>query len=128
MYEESLEKLAKDLVAVVDLARDAAQTVQEESRRQSEWPAEERAVGLPSRTLYQAQQTLLAVSGKITELVTEPQNRLQEVSSQYFESRALHICAEHRVPDLLSEAGSAGLSVEAIGNKIGIEPLKLCMT
>ncbi|KAI9674799.1 MAG: hypothetical protein M1817_001703 [Caeruleum heppii] len=125
MDANAVDARAKDLLTVVDLARDAAGTVIEESRRHNDQSAAESAVGLPSTKLYQARQTLLAVAGKLTELASDPQSRLQEISSQYFESRALHICVEHRVPDLLDDAGASGRSVESLGAQIGIEPLKL---
>lgn len=87
---------------------------------------------LPSRELHEMQRIVLAAAGSLIELVEEPSRRLLEVSSQYFEARALHVAAERRIPDLLSSASarngdqSAGLSVKEIGNATGIEPLKLC--
>ena len=83
---------------------------------------------LASWELFQAQRTLLSATGVLTELVANPSSRLLEVSSQYNESRALHIAASLRVPDLLAEAtknGSKGLSVEDLSAKIGIESRKL---
>lgn len=77
------------------------------------------------------QKTVLAAAGSLIELISEPSNRLIEVSMQYFEARALHLAAERRIPDLLSSRARdgdqvAGLSVEEIGNETGIEPRKLC--
>lgn len=83
---------------------------------------------LASWDLFQAQRTLLSATGLLTELVTDPSSRLLEVSSQYNESRALHIAAGLRVPDLLAEGterGRNGLAVEELGTKVGIEPRKL---
>lgn len=82
---------------------------------------------LPSRKLHDAQRTILAVTGALTELVAEPYSRIQEVACQYWESRALYIAAERRIPDLLAEAGEDGLEVKELGSKTGIEHLKLCM-
>ncbi|KAL8717981.1 MAG: hypothetical protein Q9225_004840 [Loekoesia sp. 1 TL-2023] len=83
---------------------------------------------LISWELYQAQRILLSATGVLTELVANPSSRLLEVSSQYNESRALHIAAGLRVPDLLAEAtehGRNGLAVEELSAKVGIESRKL---
>lgn len=81
---------------------------------------------LPSKPLFDAQRALLAASGLITELVSEPQNRLLEVSSQYFEARALHIVADKRIPDILAKSGDAGVDIKTLAATVGIEPRKLC--
>ncbi|MCJ1467792.1 hypothetical protein MMC07_006417 [Pseudocyphellaria aurata] len=89
------------------------------------------SASLPSRELHEMQRTVKAAAGSLIELVEEPGHRLLEVTSQYFEARALHVAAERRIPDLLSSAlvrnkdQSAGLSVKEIGNATGVEPLKL---
>ncbi|MCJ1469188.1 hypothetical protein MMC07_007821 [Pseudocyphellaria aurata] len=86
---------------------------------------------LPSRELHEMQRIVQAAAGSLVDLVEEPSHRLLEVSSQFFEARALHVAAERRIPDLLSSAAarnedhSAGLSVKEIGNATGIETLKL---
>jgi len=82
---------------------------------------------LPSWPLYQAQRTILSLTGALTELVAEPPHRLTELMGQYWESRALYIAAERRIPDLLHEAGEEGLEINDIAKKTGIEHLKLCM-
>lgn len=82
---------------------------------------------LPSHQLHQAQRTLLAAVGTLTELVSEPSVRVIEVACQYWESRALSIAAERRIPDFLAQAGAKGLTVEELGDATGIEPLKLRM-
>ncbi len=82
---------------------------------------------LPSWPLYQAQRMILSLTGALTELVAEPPHRLTELMGQYWESRALYIAAERRIPDLLHEAGDEGLEIDEIAKKTGIEPLKLCM-
>ena len=81
---------------------------------------------LPSHQLHQAQRTILASVGALTELVSEPSIRVIEVACQYWESRALAIAAERRIPDLLAQAGTKGLAVEELGKATGIEQLKLC--
>ena len=84
---------------------------------------------LPSRRLYEAQRTLLALVGTLTELIAEPSLRILEVGCQYWESRALFIAAERRVPDLLASSGvdsSVGMSAKQLGEQTGIEHLKLC--
>lgn len=58
---------------------------------------------LPSRRLYEAQRTLIALTGTLTELVAEPSLRILEVGCQYWESRALFIACERRIPDLLAQ-------------------------
>ncbi|KAL9599305.1 MAG: hypothetical protein Q9219_003932 [cf. Caloplaca sp. 3 TL-2023] len=83
---------------------------------------------LASWELFQAQRTLLSATGVLTELIANPSSRLLEVSSQYNESRALHIVAGLRVPDLLAEGSDSvgrGLHVEEISKRVGIESRKL---
>ena len=83
---------------------------------------------LPSRKLYEAQRTLLALTGTLTELIAEPSLRILEVGCQYWESRALYIAAERRIPDLLAAEGATpdGIHVNKIGTETGIESMKLC--
>ncbi|KAL6711557.1 hypothetical protein ACN47E_004491 [Coniothyrium glycines] len=80
---------------------------------------------LPAKPLFDAQRAILAAAGKLTELVSQPSIRILEVSSQYFESRCLHIIADKRVPDILAEGGARGVHVEKIAKSIGIETQKL---
>ncbi|KAI1145686.1 hypothetical protein F4825DRAFT_467132 [Nemania diffusa] len=68
----------------------------------------------PTKPLFDAQRTLLAPAGLLTELISEPQNRLLEVSSQYFEARALHMIADKRVPDILARSGDRGIDEEDV--------------
>lgn len=81
---------------------------------------------LPDRELFDHQRTLLAAAGTLTELVSEPQDRLLEVSSQYFEARALHIAADARIPNILAKYGDRGLAIDALASEVGIESRKLC--
>ncbi|KAJ2985293.1 hypothetical protein NUW58_g5614 [Xylaria curta] len=80
---------------------------------------------LPARPLFDAQRALLAAAGLLTELVSEPQNRLLEVSSQYFEARALHIITDKRIPDVLAKSGDKGVNIETLASTVGIEYRKL---
>lgn len=80
---------------------------------------------LATRELFDAQRILLAAAGMFTELVAMPSSRLLEVSSQYNESRALHIAAEVRIPDLLG-SDAAGIPIESLSSSVGIEARKLC--
>lgn len=95
------------------------ETKNEEPKKQEPQP-------LPDRELFDHQRTLLAAAGTLTELVSEPQNRLLEVSSQYFEARALHIAADARIPNILAKHGDSGLAIEALAAEVGIESRKLC--
>ncbi|KAK4236295.1 hypothetical protein C8A03DRAFT_35829 [Achaetomium macrosporum] len=81
---------------------------------------------LPSKPLFDAQRALLSAAGMLTELVSEPRSRLLEVSSQYFEARALHIVADKRIPDILAKHGEQGLGIDKIAAQVGIESRKLC--
>ena len=80
---------------------------------------------LPSHELYQAQRTVLAITGSLTELVHDGPGRIQELACQFWESRALFIAAERRIPDLLAEADGQTLTAEQLGSATGIEYLKL---
>lgn len=88
-------------------------------------PVEKSEGTLLSKPCFDAQRSLLAAAGLITELISEPQNRLLEVSSQYFEARALHIVADARVPDIIARNGGDGVSVKQLAAEIGIEERKL---
>ncbi len=80
---------------------------------------------LPSRQLYEAQRTLLAAAGKLTELISEPSSRLIEVSSSFFEARALHVATEKCIPDIVRRR-DGGMPVKELGEAVGIEERKLC--
>ncbi|XP_014558343.1 hypothetical protein COCVIDRAFT_94784 [Bipolaris victoriae FI3] len=80
---------------------------------------------LPPRALFDAQRTILAAVGMITELVSTPSMRLLEVSMQYFEARALHIAAEKRIPDMLAGCDENGIAVKELAEQAGCDALKL---
>jgi hypothetical protein len=118
---------ATNLRKLVKLLDDASNTIIDEWEKDSdaEPAAADGGITLPSSTLYSAQRVVQAVTGAVIEMVAEPQSRLLEVSSQYFESRALHIAAEHRIADFLHGSGEQGVHVDEISKVVGIEPLKL---
>ncbi|KAI0003445.1 S-adenosyl-L-methionine-dependent methyltransferase [Xylariaceae sp. FL0662B] len=80
---------------------------------------------VPAWEFYNAQRILIAAAGTIEELVCDPSLRLLGFSTQYFESRALYIAADHRIPDLLASSGEKGLHVAAIAKHVGIQEEKL---
>lgn len=135
---ERFPKTAEDatkLIQLADLLKQSALTVVEEWKKEdfsqtgpsNSFSSQDTAAVLPNARLHQAQRTILAATGAITELVVEPYSRVQEVGCQYFESRALFIAAERRIPDLLADAGGdEGLDVETLAQKTGIEAAKLC--
>jgi hypothetical protein len=101
----------------------------------AEWSAEvkaskgsrkQNAPTLPSRELFDAQRTILAAVGKLTELVSDPSARILEVATQFQESRSLYIAAERRIPDILAAGDGGGVHVDQISQKARIEPRKLC--
>ncbi|KAI5919292.1 S-adenosyl-L-methionine-dependent methyltransferase [Camillea tinctor] len=79
---------------------------------------------LPAKPGFDAQRTLLAAAGGLTELTSDPSSRLLEVAMQYYEARALHLVADLRVADILKEGGESGVSLETLASKCGIEPRK----
>ncbi|EAS33659.3 O-methyltransferase [Coccidioides immitis RS] len=118
---------ADKLLALSDLLRSTALTIKEE------WAKEDfsRAAGgdtarlLPSARLWEAQRTIEAISGSVVELVCDPSQRIQQVLSLFFESRALFIAAERRIPDLLADVGDQGMGIDRLAVITGIENRKL---
>ncbi|KAJ8124187.1 hypothetical protein ONZ43_g41 [Nemania bipapillata] len=88
-------------------------------------PSKKNESSLPAKPLFDVQRTLLAAAGLITELVSEPQNRLLEVSTQYFEARALHIVADKRIADVIAQSGDKGVDIKTLASAVGIESRKL---
>lgn len=122
---------AQKLRALVALLSEACETIVEEWEKE-ESPAtkemEEKHTGgrLPSWQLYNAQRVVIGACGAFTELVHNPQLRLLEVSTAYFESRALHIAAEHRIADIVGAADpNVGVPIHIISKTIGINEQKL---
>ncbi|KAF4229636.1 hypothetical protein CNMCM6457_006269 [Aspergillus fumigatiaffinis] len=123
---------AHQLLQLADLTRDSVHRIIAEwakvpaaSPGKQGGPVDDGEANLPSRELFEAQRTLVATTGKLVELISDPSSRLLEVSSQYNESRCLHIAAVLRIPDLLAENGDEGMSMERIAEKVGIETRKL---
>lgn len=121
------------LIQLGDLITKNIKIITEEWQKEREAPARPSADVitdtpkiLPSRRLHQAQRTILAATGAVTELVAEPCNRLQELASQFWEARALAVTVERRVPDIFAEAGEGGLDLATLSGKTGIEAGKLC--
>ena len=117
---------AANLLKVSELLTKTIRTVVEEWSLESSGKCGAPKV-LPSRTLHDAQRTILAICGSLIENVSEPPVRVLEVACQYWESRALYIAAERRIPDLLStpEAKENGISALALGKETGLEQQKL---
>ncbi|KAI4215429.1 MAG: hypothetical protein L6R36_009387 [Xanthoria steineri] len=104
---------ADKLLHLADLLRDAALAVKDGwAKEDFSAPAiQDTARILPSPRLWEATRTIESISGAL-----------------FFESRALFIAAERRIPDLLAQAAGAapGLDIDAIAAKTGIHAGKLC--
>jgi hypothetical protein len=122
-----LFKQSAEIIAEEWSREDFSQTTAETNGTKSNLGSQDTARILPSPRLHEATRTVLAITGAATELVAEPYSRIQEVACQYFESRALFVAAERRIPDLLARAGEDGLNVGEIAEATGIEERKLCM-
>jgi len=121
---------AHHLLQLLELTTQAVHTVIAEwAKLPAEQSSKDAGPGeaqLPSRELFEAQRTLISASGMFTELVATPSQRLLEVSSQYNESRCLHIAAELRVADIIARAGNdQGVHVRQLSAEVGIENRKL---
>lgn len=81
---------------------------------------------VPPKDLFDAQRSLLAAAGALTELISDPRARLLEVGLQYFEARALHIITDKRIADILAKNGDGGIEIKALSVATGIESAKLC--
>ncbi|XXH01906.1 hypothetical protein Hte_008268 [Hypoxylon texense] len=120
-HSSQIEKLRK----IVSLITEASETVIAEWESNPGTVEAPEGVQLPSRSLFNAQRILFAAAGSIEELVGDPAMRLISLSSQFFESRALHIAAEHHVADILHGHDDAGVHAGVIAKKIGIDEQKL---
>ncbi|KAI9874729.1 MAG: hypothetical protein M1830_009351, partial [Pleopsidium flavum] len=81
---------------------------------------------LPTPAGYNAHKTILGAVGKIQELIAIPQMKLIEMSEQFYESRALHIAAEHRIADFLAGHDAEGVAVGELAKQTGLHAGKLC--
>ena len=122
---------ASKLLSLVDLINKASQTILREWEKEEPLPLDASRTGydppLPTWELYNAQRTIVSACGAFAALVQNPQLRLLEISAGFFESRALHIAVEHRIPDILARTGlkEGGAHIEDLSTEIGIDPLKL---
>lgn len=81
---------------------------------------------LPSLELFNARRIVLGACGMCMDLVQEPQSRLMELANQFHSSRALHVAAERRLADVLSDADpQVGMSIQEISRKVNIDQGKL---
>jgi hypothetical protein len=102
-------------------------TVSQKSQKYSHDAGSDGAYTIPSTALHNAQRTVLGITGSLTELVSEPSLRILELGCQYWESRALFIAAERRVPDALALVSPEdGMSSSDLAKATGIEKDKLC--
>ncbi|KAF7162427.1 hypothetical protein CNMCM5623_007718 [Aspergillus felis] len=122
---------AGQLLQTASIISSTAQTIIAEwsaEAKASKGPRKQNVPTLPSRELFDAQRTILAAVGKLTELVSDPSARILEVATQFQESRSLYIAAERRIPDLLAAGDEDGVHVDVISQKARIEPRKLGAT
>jgi hypothetical protein len=129
---KSLTDVAQ-LIQTTELLSKAVQVIVAEWSKEVEPLGDQAGIGkgerqiLPSHELYDAQRTILAATGKLTELVSEPSVRILEVATQFQESRALYIAAERRIPDILvAKDKTGGTPISEISEKAKIESRKLC--
>jgi hypothetical protein len=122
-----------ELLQTAELITKAAQTIisewsseAEKSKKTHLQNGHSSAPTLPSHELYDAQRTILAATGKLTELVSDPSIRILEVATQFQESRALYIAAERRIPDILADGNEDGKHISEISKIAKIESRKLC--
>ncbi|OJJ07368.1 hypothetical protein ASPVEDRAFT_202138 [Aspergillus versicolor CBS 583.65] len=106
------------LVEVGRLIQKSIQVVVEEHYKAPE-PAES---SIPSWPMYEAQRNIIAGTGVLLELISDPSLRLMEYSGQYWESRALAIAVAKHIPDVLS---NGPLPLEQLSNITRIESRKL---
>ncbi|PWY93216.1 S-adenosyl-L-methionine-dependent methyltransferase [Aspergillus sclerotioniger CBS 115572] len=118
---------AHALLQLLDLTKQSIhQIIAEWAKVSKPGDARENGDELVSRELFEAQRTLIAATGKLVELVSSPSDRLLEVSSQYNESRCLHIAATLRIPDLLAKSQpQEGVTIEELATIVGVEKKKL---
>ncbi|KAI0541762.1 S-adenosyl-L-methionine-dependent methyltransferase [Xylaria digitata] len=114
---------AEKLRQTVQLIAAASETIIDGWKREAEGGLDTiDGIQLPTHAVYNAQRVLAAAAGSIEEIVCDPSLRILGFSSQYLESRALHIAAEHRIADVLDKQS---LHTSDIAQRIGIETGKL---
>ncbi|KAH9927650.1 S-adenosyl-L-methionine-dependent methyltransferase [Fomitopsis serialis] len=123
----SLAERIGTLRHLVRLITDSSEVVIREWQTEETEPSADSTTSLlPSPDLFNARRTVLGACGMVSDVVAEPQHRLMEFASEYHVSRALHVAAEGRIPDILADANPAkGLHVKEIAQQAGIEHRKL---
>ena len=110
---------ASPFAAILDLLHPALETL-----GHPEEPGQSATLASPA--VHNARRLTLAAVGKLTELASDPSNRLLEFASQYWESRCIFIAAERRLPDMIAETSiSAGARIDILSERSGIETRKL---
>lgn len=116
------------LLSLVNLINKTSQTILREWEKEEPVAFDVSRTGyeppLPTWELYNAQRTIVSACGAFAALVQNPQLRLLELSSGFFESRALHIALEHRIPDILART-EGGTYIGDLSAEIGVDSLKL---
>ncbi|KAI5288167.1 hypothetical protein KEM54_005424 [Ascosphaera aggregata] len=123
---------AKDLLRVLEITKASVETIvsqwEESPPDAPPQPGEDKSPGsdaLPSKELYEAKRRLIAATGKFVEIVSDPGDRILDITSQYHEARCLHIAASVRIPEILAKGADDGLSINEISAEAGIERRKL---
>ncbi|KAH8882922.1 O-methyltransferase A [Thozetella sp. PMI_491] len=78
-----------------------------------------------SQEQVDAGRNLIASAGVLLELVSDPGARIIELSNSCFETRALHIAADARIPDLVALHAESGVDISTLSGQTGIEAGKL---
>lgn len=128
----STSNRSERLLALADLVHEAARVLVEEWEQEdsqlSLQQAGQQESSLPSWKVYDAQRSIVAACGALTEIVHNPQLRLLEVGAGFLESRALHIAGEHRIADIFAandKHNDRGMPIEDLSVKTGIDAHKL---
>ncbi|KAL1689190.1 S-adenosyl-L-methionine-dependent methyltransferase [Schizophyllum commune] len=116
----------------VQQLRSLVQLISEASERViSGWEAEAAAQTadttartFPPHDLYEARQVVVSAGAMLVDLVQDPQIRILELGSQYYEARALHIAVEKNVADILATAPH-GLPLDDLAARTGVKAHKL---
>jgi len=119
--------LAQKLLALVDIVTTAANVIVEEYEKEDAEPqrdSEEQS--LPSAALYDAGRAIISACGSFVELLQAPDEHVISLGFAYFQSRALHVAAEHSIADHLANADqSTGMHSSDLSQAVGIRPQNL---
>lgn len=123
MSSQSLQQKAETLRSLVRLISTASEDVI--SSWETDAPADS-PNSVPSPGLYEARRILLGAAGMLVDTVQDPQARLMEIGTQFYESRALHVAVDANIPDLLAKADpQQGVPLADLAQITGINPRKL---